>query len=140
VACKPEIALLEYTFDTVKKWTYKTMNRRRVLPVIFSLFVVGAYFFIDYVRNREPINPGSPTTFRRLSEDQYHRAIAEVFGDQIEIPGRFEPPLREEGLLAIGNAHASITPYGFEQFEIRAGAIAGQVINDIREKKHLDCE
>jgi hypothetical protein len=82
---------------------------------------------------------GGPTSFRRLNESQYKRAIAQIFGEDIKIPGRFEPPVREEGLLAIGESHVIATPSGFEQTAIRAGEIAAQVMSDNRRSRYLDC-
>ena len=50
---------------------------------------------------------------RRITETQYRRTIADVFGAGIKINARFEPEKREEGLLAIGNAELSLTSSGF---------------------------
>src|SRR5690348_6148216 len=55
----------------------------------------------------EPPVVSGPTVMRRLSATEYARSIKQVFGDQIEVAGRFEPPLRDSGLLAIGNAKAN---------------------------------
>lgn len=65
---------------------------------------------------------------RRLNESQYIRSINQIFGDEIKVPGRFEPPLRDQGLLAIGDSAVTVTPSGFEQYEVRAREIAAQVI------------
>src|SRR5471032_3327701 len=67
----------------------------------------------------EPITAGGPTTFRRLNEVQYTRSIEDIFGAAIKIPGRFDPPLREEGLLAIGDGKAGVSSSGLEQYELR---------------------
>lgn len=63
-------------------------------------------------------------SLRRLNDGQYLRSIEQVFGPGIRAPGRFAPPLREQGLLAIGEAHASVSPSGFEQYELRTREIA----------------
>lgn len=65
---------------------------------------------------------------RRLNEGQYLRSIEQVFGHGIRVPGRFAPPLREQGLLAIGEAHVSVSPSGLEQYELRAREIAEQAL------------
>ena len=83
--------------------------------------------------------PGGETTVRRLNESQYKRSIAQIFGSDITVPGRFEPPVREEGLLAIGESHVVVTPHGFEQAAIRAREIAAQVLDDKRRPKFLPC-
>jgi hypothetical protein len=77
---------------------------------------------------QEPASPGGPAAVRRLDEAQYKRSIEDIFGAGIEIPGRFEPPLREDGLLAIGASKVVITPSGFEQYELRAPGDCGRRI------------
>lgn len=71
---------------------------------------------------------GGPVAMRRLSAEQYRRAIADVFGDDVEIVGRFEPEARRDGLLAVGSAQMTITPSGLEQYEAMATSIAGQIV------------
>jgi hypothetical protein len=87
----------------------------------------------------EPPATGGPATFRRLNEAQYTRAVEETFGSGIKVPGRFEPPLREEGLLAVGDGKVVISPSGFEQFELRAREISAQVLAEGRRKTFLTC-
>ena len=82
---------------------------------------------------------GIPVTFRRLSEAQYKRSIALIFGDEISVPGRFEPPLRKDGLLAIGDSSVSVSSTGFEQYELRAREIASQVLAPGQRDSFLDC-
>lgn len=65
---------------------------------------------------------------RRLSESQYRNTIADVFGPAIPINGRFEPDMRDHGLLAIGSAKLSITPSGFEQYFSMGSGIAEAVL------------
>jgi hypothetical protein len=88
----------------------------------------------------EPATSGGPATFRRLNEVQYKRSIDDIFGAGIKIPGRFEPPLRDEGLLAIGSSKATLTPSGFEQDELRAREISGQVLAEDRRKTVMPCQ
>jgi len=87
----------------------------------------------------EPATSGGPATFRRLNEAQYKRSIEDIFGQGIKVPGRFEPPLREEGLLAVGNSKVVVTPSGFEQYELRAREIAAQVLAENRRAAVLEC-
>jgi len=84
--------------------------------------------------------PGRPVAFRRLSEAQYKRSIALIFGDDITVPGRFEPPLRQEGLVAIGETNVSVSSTGFEQYELRARGIAAQVTSAERRDRMVDCK
>ncbi|RAK66239.1 DUF1592 domain-containing protein [Phenylobacterium kunshanense] len=77
---------------------------------------------------------------RRLTESQYRHAIADAFGADVRIEGRFEPERREAGLLAIGSAQLSITPAGFEQYFRLADLIAGQVTAPERRARLAACQ
>src|SRR5690349_7659327 len=66
---------------------------------------------------------------RRLTETQYRHTIADLFGSDIQVNGRFEPERREEGLLAIGGSQLSISASGFEQYYAMARGISDQVLN-----------
>lgn len=83
---------------------------------------------------------GTEPGFRRLSEAQYTRAIEQAFGPGIKVPGRFEPPLREAGLLAVGASHVTVTPSGVEQYELRAREIAAQVLAPERTETRIPCK
>jgi Protein of unknown function (DUF1592)/Protein of unknown function (DUF1588)/Protein of unknown function (DUF1585)/Protein of unknown function (DUF1595)/Protein of unknown function (DUF1587) len=88
---------------------------------------------------QEPATPGGPPAFRRLNEAQYVNSINDVFGAGLLIPGRFEPPLRDDGLLAIGESKVVVTPSGAEQYELRAREIAAQVLAEKRRPQVLPC-
>jgi hypothetical protein len=88
----------------------------------------------------EPASAAGPPTFRRLNELQYKRSIEDTFGTGIKIPGRFDPPLREEGLLAIGDSKAVVSSSGLEQYELRAREISAQVLAEDRRKSLLGCD
>lgn len=77
---------------------------------------------------------------RRLSETQYKRSIEQIFGSDIAVPGRFEPSVREEGLLAIGDSKVVVTPAGFEQHAIRSREVSAAVLTEARRKTALQCE
>jgi Protein of unknown function (DUF1592)/Protein of unknown function (DUF1588)/Protein of unknown function (DUF1585)/Protein of unknown function (DUF1595)/Protein of unknown function (DUF1587) len=87
----------------------------------------------------EPVSSGGPPAFRRLSADEYKRSIADIFGADIAIPGRFEPPVRIDGLLAIGSSKVVVTPTGFEQDLTRAREIASQVTSEAHRKALVPC-
>ncbi|MBY0511430.1 MAG: DUF1592 domain-containing protein, partial [Rhodospirillaceae bacterium] len=76
---------------------------------------------------------------RRLTQDQYRQSIADVFGPDIKVAGRFEPDLRSEGLFAVGSAQVSITPAGFEQFNTMARTIAAQVVDQSHRGTLIPC-
>lgn len=77
---------------------------------------------------------------RRITETQYRHAIADIFGPDILLTARFEPDKREEGLLAIGSAHLSLTASGFEQYFALASSIADQVLDEKRRTANVGCE
>ncbi len=68
---------------------------------------------------------------RRLTESQYRNTIADVFGPDIVVSGRFEPIVRpEHGLIAAGARDSSVSPAGLEQYDAMARNIAGQVFGE----------
>ncbi len=93
----------------------------------------------DVKAEAEPVSPGGPATFRRLSEEQYKHSIAQIFGDDITVPGRFEPDVREDGLLAIGASKVIVTPAGLEQYAVRAKEIAAEVLGEKRRAATVGC-
>src|SRR4051812_22568027 len=60
----------------------------------------------------EPAPSGGPATLRRLNETQYKRPIQDIFGAGIKVPGRFEPPFRDRGLMAIGDGKVAVSASG----------------------------
>ena len=73
---------------------------------------------------------GVAVDLRRLTESQYRQVIADVFGADIAIGGRFEPGVREAGLLESGASLVSVTASGFEEYEKMSRAIADQVVDE----------
>lgn len=88
----------------------------------------------------EPLVAGGQTTVRRLNEAQYRRSIQDIFGAGLTVPGRFDPPLRDGGLLAIGSGKATVSTSGFEQYELRSREIAAQVLDTARRDALLRCK
>jgi len=76
---------------------------------------------------------------RRLTAEQYRHAIADAFGPEIEIVGRFEPDNRRDGLIAVGSAWVTVTPSGFEQYESMASYIAKQVVSEAHRARLVRC-
>jgi hypothetical protein len=66
----------------------------------------------------------------RLSPDQYRHIIADIFGSDINIGGRFAPEIREDGLLAVGAGNESITADELDQYHAMAQSIATQVVDE----------
>lgn len=79
------------------------------------------------------------STMRRLSAAQYQNTIADLFGQTVELGGRFEPDLRVDGLLAIGSSNVSVTAAGMEQYDMMARHIAGQVLDEKRRGLMMPC-
>lgn len=78
---------------------------------------------------------------RRLTETQYRNAIADLFGPSIEIKGRFERIVRPElGLIATGAMISSVSPAGFEQYDILARGVAAQVLSEEHRQTFMPCE
>ena len=81
----------------------------------------------------------SLVSLRRLTETQYRLTIAEVFGADLQIPGRFEHEIRTTGLLAIGAATQTYSPGGLEQYELNARSIAAQAVDQTHRETLLGC-
>jgi Protein of unknown function (DUF1595)/Protein of unknown function (DUF1587) len=76
---------------------------------------------------------------RRLTEAQYRNSIADIFGPQILVQGKFEPDRRIGGLLAASGTTLSVTPSGFEGYAKMADGIAAQVVDEKNRPRLLDC-
>ena len=87
----------------------------------------------------EPQAAAAPPIARRLTSDQYRRAIADVFGPAIKVEGRFEPGLREQGLLALGTGRVGVTATGMEQYDAMAHGIARQVVGRQHRRTLVPC-
>jgi hypothetical protein len=87
-----------------------------------------------------PASSGGPVTMRRLTQDQYRQTVADIFGADIKVAGRFEPDARKDGLLALGTSSVTITSAGFEQYDGIARNIAAQVVAEDHRDKLLPCK
>jgi len=77
---------------------------------------------------------------RRITQEQYHQIIADVFGRSISLGGRFEPDQRDAGLIAVGAGQASVTASGFEQYDGMARSIAQQVVDEQHRSVMVPCQ
>ena len=77
----------------------------------------------------EPITEGPPPDVRRLTEDQYRNIISDVFGASIVVGGRFDTPVRTEGLQAVGARNATVTAAALSQYDEMARSISRQVMS-----------
>jgi hypothetical protein len=89
---------------------------------------------------REPQTSGGPIEVRRLTEAQYRNSIADIFGSDIIVSGRFDPLNRAGGLLAVSAASAAITPTAFEQYDNLARSIAAQIVDEKNRDFLIPCK
>ena len=88
----------------------------------------------------EPKIEGAPRQLRRLTETQYRNSIADIFGADIKVAGRFEPIVRPRmELVAVGTSLAAISPAGFEQYDSMGRGIAEQVVDEAHRATLLPC-
>ncbi len=77
---------------------------------------------------------------RVLTEGEYRNIIRDVFGGTIEVGGRFDPPVRTNGLLTAGAFHAGMTPAALEQFNAAGQQIARQVTSGRNRDTFVPCK
>ena len=87
-----------------------------------------------------PDSLGEIVSMRRLTEGQYRNSIADVFGPDITVAGRFEPIVRPaHELIATGSSASTISPAGLEQFDAMARTVAAQVFDADRRASFVKC-
>jgi hypothetical protein len=114
-------------------WCRTALAATLVLPALST----GAW-----ARTGATSKPAEPTITqtRRLTESEYRNSIADIFGQDIVVNGRFEPEHREQGLLAIGASMLSISASGFEQYYAIAKRIADQATDDKHRDHFVTCK
>jgi len=75
----------------------------------------------------------------RIGMSEYERTIADIFGADIAVKGRFEPEQRVDGLLAVGDFAARMSNDGVEHYETLARNIAAQVVEPERRQTLFKC-
>jgi len=86
-----------------------------------------------------PVTKGGPVSLRRLTEPEYRQIVADVFGTTIKVPGRFEPDVRDNGLIAVGTSRESVAGTGLEEYDLTARGIAAQVVDDAHRTTLVPC-
>lgn len=86
-----------------------------------------------------PSVAAGPAMLVRLSPNEYRQIVADVFGSDIAIGGRFAPEIRQDGLLAIGAGSESITADELDQYQAMAQSIAAQVLDESRRAVMVPC-
>src|SRR5579859_667679 len=97
-------------------------------------------FLASCNKSDEPASSGGPAVIRRLTQEQYQTVIADIFGADIKIGGRFEPDIRKSGLLAVGAGEVSVTPSGFEQYDSMARSAAAQIVDEHHRDMLVGCK
>jgi hypothetical protein len=92
-----------------------------------------------------PGNAASPgdsdmPTSLRLSPSQYRLTIGDIFESSIKITGRFEPEMRDQGMLAIGARTANITDSGIQADDEIARSVATQVVDEHHRAELIGCK
>lgn len=117
------------------------MTRLPLLALVAagSIFAgaVGARVVAD--TRAEAAKPARVLAMRRLSETQYRNSIADVFGEDVSVNGRFEPESRRSLLYAIGAGALTVTAAGFEQYFAIGDSVAEQVFDAKRRGKLVGC-
>jgi hypothetical protein len=85
---------------------------------------------VGLARSAAADDAAGPAAMRRLTQEQYRQIINDVFGPTVTLGGRFEPDVRDAGLLAVGAAQVSVTAAGLEQYDRMARSIAAQVVDE----------
>ncbi len=83
---------------------------------------------------------GGPTVMRRLTQAQYKHAITDIFGDDIQIGGRFDPDIRDNGLIEVGAGKVSVPAASLEQYGKMARSISAQVFDKAHQGNMVDCK
>ncbi len=83
---------------------------------------------------------GGPPLVRRLTESQYRATVADIFGADIPVVGRFERGLRSDGLIAVGTGEAGLSSFSLEQYDINARAIAAAVVSEAHRGDLIPCD
>lgn len=78
-----------------------------------------------------------PVTIRRITREQYHNTIHDIFGSDIVLARPLEPDIQVDGLVGLGMTKASVSPWGLEQYEKQAFDIAKQVLDNPAKKADL---
>ncbi len=107
---------------------------RRILLALTALTALSA------CGPKEPVVEAAPPAMRRLTEEQYRQVIADVFGDDIVIGGRFDPINRSNGLLAVGASSTAINGSAFERYDGLARSVASQVTDRANRDVLVPCK
>jgi hypothetical protein len=112
----------------------------RRFPELVCAFAIMAAVFPSIPAAAAAEVTAPRTNLRRLTEEQYRRSIADIFGADIVIAGRFEQERRTAGLLAIDSTSGSFSPSSYEQYDQIARSIAAQVTDKDHRSSLISCQ
>lgn len=119
-------------------WAARLGAGATTLVLLCSLSSAGTVVAAQALSEPASAVGGAPV-MRRLTEGQYRATVADIFGADIPIVGRFERELRAEGLVAIGASRAGLSPFAVEQYDISARGIAGAVVSEEKRAELVPC-
>ncbi|MFT5482819.1 MAG: hypothetical protein ACI9GW_001473 [Halieaceae bacterium] len=89
----------------------------------------------------EPVAAGGgPPVIRRLTQEQYRATVADLFGADMPVVGRFERALRSDGLIAMGTSEAGLSRFAIEQYDASARGVAAAVVSAEHREELVPCE
>jgi hypothetical protein len=78
---------------------------------------------------------------RRLTQEQYRNAVADIFGDDIQIAGRMDPVVRPmHGLQIMDVSTIGVSRAGGEEYDRMALAISAQVVDEKHRESLVVCK
>ena len=114
----------------VRRWV-------RAIAVMVSMVSVTTVLVAN---SSEPTSDEVPG-MRRLTEEQYRNAIADIFGTDIAVAGRMDPLVRmPHRLQTSGVSTISVSPAGIEQYTRIARAVAAQVVDEEHRAALVGCQ
>ena len=113
-----------------------TVTARRVAAM--GIAICGLAIVQETAWSKE--TAGGPAVVRRLTESQYRASVADIFGADTPVVGRFERELRSDGLIAVGTSEAGMSSFSIEQYDASARGIAAMVISKEHREQLLPCQ
>jgi hypothetical protein len=126
------------------KRSVQSAARRGLLA---ATVVLACYALVDPVAKSAKSTPSvsasesaGPAVTRRLTQSQYRATVAQIFGSQIPVVGRFEREMRSDGLIAVGTSESGISAFSIEQYDASARGVAAAVVSKEHREELLPCQ
>ena len=107
---------------------------------LLSATLLAAVAVVAGCNAPEPKSAGGSPEMRRLTDQQYHNIMVDVFGAGVDIGAKFDPLQRTEGLSTLSTATARVTPDGFERFYTTARIVSGNVVDEEHRATLVPCD